>query len=236
MSRSVLQPSQQKLAEKLTILNDRGVGMLTRLYNIKKVRGAPAERGGGGWTWNRPSAISAAAARAGAPLGLRLCRLRCGLAAGPGRLGGSRATAARHGNGAGGDRGFGAAAASIPGEKDEGTEEAGPIPAAAAGAGPGPGAAPGAAAVRDSHEPRVGSAAGLFPRQNRSLPKGKKGFGVKSVKFNFDKFEARCCLAALGVRWSGCSELPWVLEQFPGCRRKWSGVGLGEVARRCRDM
>ncbi|KAG8520341.1 Nck-associated protein 1 [Galemys pyrenaicus] len=40
MSRSVLQPSQQKLAEKLTILNDRGVGMLTRLYNIKKVRTA----------------------------------------------------------------------------------------------------------------------------------------------------------------------------------------------------
>uniref|UniRef100_A0A8C0MS10 Nck-associated protein 1 n=1 Tax=Canis lupus familiaris TaxID=9615 RepID=A0A8C0MS10_CANLF len=36
MSRAVLQPSQQKLAEKLTILNDRGVGMLTRLYNIKK--------------------------------------------------------------------------------------------------------------------------------------------------------------------------------------------------------
>uniref|UniRef100_A0A3B4BAS8 Uncharacterized protein n=1 Tax=Periophthalmus magnuspinnatus TaxID=409849 RepID=A0A3B4BAS8_9GOBI len=30
-------PSQQKLAEKLTILNDRGVGMLTRVYNIKKV-------------------------------------------------------------------------------------------------------------------------------------------------------------------------------------------------------
>ena len=30
-------PSQQKLAEKLTILNDRGVGMLTRIYNIKKV-------------------------------------------------------------------------------------------------------------------------------------------------------------------------------------------------------
>lgn len=45
MSRSVLQPSQQKLAEKLTILNDRGVGMLTRLYNIKKVRGP--QRGGG---------------------------------------------------------------------------------------------------------------------------------------------------------------------------------------------
>ncbi|KAI4893234.1 hypothetical protein NFI96_003492 [Prochilodus magdalenae] len=37
MSRAVLQPSQQKLAEKLTILNDRGVGMLTRIYNIKKV-------------------------------------------------------------------------------------------------------------------------------------------------------------------------------------------------------
>jgi len=29
--------TQQKLAEKLTILNDRGVGLLTRLYNIKKV-------------------------------------------------------------------------------------------------------------------------------------------------------------------------------------------------------
>lgn len=28
----------QKLAEKLTILNDRGVGLLTRLYNIKKVK------------------------------------------------------------------------------------------------------------------------------------------------------------------------------------------------------
>lgn len=41
MSRSVLQPSQQKLAEKLTILNDRGVGMLTRLYNIKKACGDP---------------------------------------------------------------------------------------------------------------------------------------------------------------------------------------------------
>uniref|UniRef100_A0A8B9LPM9 Nck-associated protein 1 n=1 Tax=Astyanax mexicanus TaxID=7994 RepID=A0A8B9LPM9_ASTMX len=36
MSRAVLQPSQQKLAEKLTILNDRGLGMLTRIYNIKK--------------------------------------------------------------------------------------------------------------------------------------------------------------------------------------------------------
>uniref|UniRef100_A0A3Q2SRP0 Uncharacterized protein n=1 Tax=Fundulus heteroclitus TaxID=8078 RepID=A0A3Q2SRP0_FUNHE len=38
MSRGVMQPSQQKLAEKLTILNDRGIGMLTRVYNIKKVR------------------------------------------------------------------------------------------------------------------------------------------------------------------------------------------------------
>lgn len=56
MSRSVLQPSQQKLAEKLTILNDRGVGMLTRLYNIKKVRG-PRQGGGGR---NRPGAIPAA--------------------------------------------------------------------------------------------------------------------------------------------------------------------------------
>ncbi|XP_003739913.2 membrane-associated protein Hem [Galendromus occidentalis] len=31
--------SQQKFAEKLTILNDRGVGMLTRIYNIKKACG-----------------------------------------------------------------------------------------------------------------------------------------------------------------------------------------------------
>lgn len=46
MSRSVLQPSQQKLAEKLTILNDRGVGMLTRLYNIKKVRTGRRGRAG----------------------------------------------------------------------------------------------------------------------------------------------------------------------------------------------
>lgn len=46
MSRSVLQPSQQKLAEKLTILNDRGIGMLTRLYNIKKVRGPVCGVGG----------------------------------------------------------------------------------------------------------------------------------------------------------------------------------------------
>lgn len=30
------QPSHQKIAEKLTILNDRGIGMLTRIYNIKK--------------------------------------------------------------------------------------------------------------------------------------------------------------------------------------------------------
>uniref|UniRef100_A0A673K2E0 Nck-associated protein 1 n=1 Tax=Sinocyclocheilus rhinocerous TaxID=307959 RepID=A0A673K2E0_9TELE len=32
---------QQKLAEKLTILNDRGIGMLTRIYNIKKACGDP---------------------------------------------------------------------------------------------------------------------------------------------------------------------------------------------------
>ncbi|GAB6026086.1 hypothetical protein CHUAL_012289 [Chamberlinius hualienensis] len=32
-------PSQYKLAEKLTILNDRGIGMLTRIYNIKKACG-----------------------------------------------------------------------------------------------------------------------------------------------------------------------------------------------------
>ena len=29
--------TQQKLAEKLTILNDRGIGVLTRIYNVKKV-------------------------------------------------------------------------------------------------------------------------------------------------------------------------------------------------------
>jgi NCK-associated protein 1 len=38
LSRGSLQPGQQKLAEKFTILNDRGIGMLTRVYNIKKVR------------------------------------------------------------------------------------------------------------------------------------------------------------------------------------------------------
>nr|CAI9694658.1 unnamed protein product [Rangifer tarandus platyrhynchus] len=48
MSRSVLQPSQQKLAEKLTILNDWVVGMVTRLYNIKKVRTGRRGLGGGG--------------------------------------------------------------------------------------------------------------------------------------------------------------------------------------------
>ncbi|XP_066287514.1 nck-associated protein 1-like isoform X4 [Branchiostoma lanceolatum] len=32
-------PSQQKLAEKLTVLNDRAMGMLTRIYNIKKACG-----------------------------------------------------------------------------------------------------------------------------------------------------------------------------------------------------
>ena len=31
-------PTQQKLAEKLIILNNRTIGMLTRIYNIKKVR------------------------------------------------------------------------------------------------------------------------------------------------------------------------------------------------------
>ncbi|PSN55803.1 Membrane-associated protein Hem [Blattella germanica] len=34
-----LVPSQQKLAEKLTLINDRGIGMLTRIYNIKKACG-----------------------------------------------------------------------------------------------------------------------------------------------------------------------------------------------------
>ncbi|CAL1535112.1 unnamed protein product [Lymnaea stagnalis] len=39
MARSMM-PAQQKLAEKLTILNDRGTGMLTRIYNIKKMLGS----------------------------------------------------------------------------------------------------------------------------------------------------------------------------------------------------
>lgn len=33
--------TEQRLAEKLTILNERGLGMLTRIYNIKKVRKLP---------------------------------------------------------------------------------------------------------------------------------------------------------------------------------------------------
>uniref|UniRef100_A0A674DHW0 Nck-associated protein 1 n=1 Tax=Salmo trutta TaxID=8032 RepID=A0A674DHW0_SALTR len=41
LSRGSLQPGQQKLAEKFTILNDRGIGMLTRIYNIKKACGDP---------------------------------------------------------------------------------------------------------------------------------------------------------------------------------------------------
>lgn len=32
-----LSAGEQKLAEKLIVLNDRGKGMLTRIYNIKKV-------------------------------------------------------------------------------------------------------------------------------------------------------------------------------------------------------
>ncbi|XKL65966.1 hypothetical protein PGB90_009386 [Kerria lacca] len=38
MSRTLVS-SQQKLAEKLAIINDRGIGMLTRIYNIKKACG-----------------------------------------------------------------------------------------------------------------------------------------------------------------------------------------------------
>ncbi len=37
MNNQGILPSQQKIAEKLTILNDRGVGMLARLSNLKKV-------------------------------------------------------------------------------------------------------------------------------------------------------------------------------------------------------
>lgn len=51
MSRS-LTPTQQKIAEKLTILNDRCTGILTRIYNIKKVKewARKRERGVGcGW-------------------------------------------------------------------------------------------------------------------------------------------------------------------------------------------
>lgn len=32
-----LSAGHHKLAEKLSLINDRGVGMLTRIYNIKKV-------------------------------------------------------------------------------------------------------------------------------------------------------------------------------------------------------
>jgi len=35
-----MNPTQHKLAEKLTILNGRAIGMLTRIYNIKKVSNA----------------------------------------------------------------------------------------------------------------------------------------------------------------------------------------------------
>ncbi|XP_071122013.1 nck-associated protein 1-like isoform X9 [Mytilus edulis] len=48
MSRGMM-PSQQKLAEKLTIMNERGRGMLTRIYNIKKMLGNPE---------NKPSFLS----------------------------------------------------------------------------------------------------------------------------------------------------------------------------------
>lgn len=37
-------PSHQKIAEKLTILNDRGIGMLARLYNIKKTCSDPKSK------------------------------------------------------------------------------------------------------------------------------------------------------------------------------------------------
>ncbi|XP_035825856.1 membrane-associated protein Hem isoform X2 [Aplysia californica] len=45
MARPIM-PAQQKLAEKLTILNDRGLGMLTRIYNIKKMLGSPENKPG----------------------------------------------------------------------------------------------------------------------------------------------------------------------------------------------
>lgn len=88
MSRSVLQPSQQKLAEKLTILNDRGVGMLTRLYNIKKVRtGRRGRGGGGGWAeegWRAGEARAVGAAGGSRDRNHRLT------AAGPARVAGMR--------------------------------------------------------------------------------------------------------------------------------------------------
>ena len=37
--------TEQRLAEKLTILNDRGLGILTRIYNIKKVSGQTCSKG-----------------------------------------------------------------------------------------------------------------------------------------------------------------------------------------------
>ncbi|CAI9172010.1 unnamed protein product [Rangifer tarandus platyrhynchus] len=110
MSRSVLQPSQQKLAEKLTILNDWVVGMVTRLYNIKKVRtgrrglgggGGQAEAGGrAGEAW----ALGAAGGARGGKRGIaaagppRVAGMRRGLMRSPGvSPAGSRASQGRRG-------------------------------------------------------------------------------------------------------------------------------------------
>lgn len=51
MSR-LLSPTQQKIAEKLTILNDRCTGILTRIYNIKKVSGGSKKEAVGA-CWGR---------------------------------------------------------------------------------------------------------------------------------------------------------------------------------------
>lgn len=140
MSRSVLQPSQQKLAEKLTILNDRGVGMLTRLYNIKKVRGP--RRGGGERDRRdpRPAAPPAPAVRRSS----RRPPPRRGLAAGPEGQG----RAARGGEargGAGGPqalpRGRGGRRCPVPGGGRAGPERAGRSPPPR-GLGPRPGRSP----------------------------------------------------------------------------------------------
>ena len=110
MSRSVLQPSQQKLAEKLTILNDRGVGMLTRLYNITKVRTGRRGLGGAGgqaeagWRAGEAWAMGAAGAARGRKHGLAaagptgVAGMRRGLMRSPGvSPAGSRAGQGRRG-------------------------------------------------------------------------------------------------------------------------------------------
>lgn len=229
MSRSVLQPSQQKLAEKLTILNDRGVGMLTRLYNIKKVRGAPAERGvdgepprrdprrRSGWRSAGLAAVPAAPRPSGGAreAGREPRRRR------PAREGGAGALVRpphRY-------RERRMKEWRRPGRSWRRPQQRGLVPAQ-----------PPEPLPCVTHTSREWAAPRGFSHAKTWRCRAEKGVWGKISKFNFDKFESRGCLAALGVRWSGSLELRCVLEQLLGSRRKWIGVGLGEVARRCRKL